>query len=148
ALLFAAVSAPLLIEAVRGEAEQRRAHREGRPLRPGLKFSTDYAAVFGILGVIMTLGALALWAGRQEGLWKVVPLVLVNLVLQPIWLLLLVGAIHLLWHALHGRLTYALEVIPPGEMPADEYRKLVRHRAVYSLLTIPFLCDLIFICVW
>src|SRR5690349_17379066 len=95
ALLFAALSAPLLIEAVRGEAGQRQAHWEGRPLRPGLQFSTDYAAVLGILGVIMTLGALALLASRQEGLWKVVPLVLVNLVLQPIWSLLLAGEIHL-----------------------------------------------------
>jgi hypothetical protein len=145
---IAGVAAILLALCARWLAEERRAKREGRPVPPGVKFLTGWMGSLGILETIAALCLTAWLASRQEGLWKVVPLVLVNLVLQPVCLLAIAGCLHQLGHGLHGRLTYAFDVIPQGEMAADRYRELVHCRVGESLFLILVFGGMSCACIW
>jgi hypothetical protein len=143
----AGMAAILLALCARGLAEERRAHREGRPLRPGVKFGTDWAGSLGILGTILALCLTAWLASRQEGLWKVVPLLLVNLILQPVCLLLIVGGIFQLRHALCGRITYAFHVLAPGDVSAEQYRSRLIERIVGGVLLVLLFGSLSYACI-
>lgn len=116
-VIYSALAVLLLGKFVRCLNEERRANTTETPLRPGVRFTGYYAGMFGFLFAIAALMSAAAIAAQQEGLWKVVPLLLINLVIQPVCLMSLAICLHRLRHAIFGRFTYGFRVISSEEFP-------------------------------
>ena len=109
-----------------GMKEQQQAQERGLPPRPGLRFRTQWNGKFGILFAIM---ALVITAGIElEGPLRFLPLVVVNVIMQPFSLYCIALGSYAVGQALLGRFTYAFKVIPHETIPADRYRVLIKYR--------------------
>ena len=146
-LLFSALTVVLFGLCAWGLLEERRTHQRGDQLRPGLRCGTDWSGSLGSFCGITTLVLLAYLAGQQEGQWKIVPLVFVNLVMQPLCLLFFVGSVYRVLHALRGRFTYGFQVFPRESIPSENYRSLLIERAVGGVVFAVFACGLSYVCV-
>jgi hypothetical protein len=142
ALFFLALFGPatifqfwLLVRALR---EERVARTLRQPPRPGLRFTISYAGSFGLVSAIGALIMIGILAASAEGAWRLVPLVLVNMIIQPLCILMLASGAHNLWHALRGRVTYAFRIIPAESIPPERQRDLMKYRMVQSIVGIVF----------
>jgi hypothetical protein len=128
----------------KGMKEQQKAQQHGHSLRPGLRFRTVWNGKFGILFAIM---ALVITAGIElEGPLKSLPLVVVNLIMQPFCLYCIALGSYAVGQALLGRFTYAFRVIPPETIPANRYRMLLKYRTFSGIVGILFGCGLSYLC--
>jgi hypothetical protein len=75
-----------------------------------------------------------------------VPLISVNLLLQPICFLFVTNGVHALAHAMCGRLTYACRVIPLESVPPEEFRAHLLHRAASGVIGVLLGCGLSYAC--
>jgi hypothetical protein len=100
---------------------------------------------FGLLALVAAVPLLA-----EQGLGRSAAVVGINLLVQPLCGLLVVGCGHQFVMGLSGRLTYKFRVIPPDETGFDPalYRRLVRDRALGGLAGILFFGGLSAVCLW
>jgi hypothetical protein len=145
-LLCTAFAAVFLGLCAWGLAQEWQARKRGCESRAGLRAVTDWVGTLGISSGMAALVILAVVAGRQEGWLRIVPLVLVNLVMQPLCLLFLASGLYRLGHACCGRLTHAFQVLPPETVPVEQYRSWLVERALSGLLAILFACGLSYVC--
>jgi hypothetical protein len=110
----------------------------------GCQWSATLAVGFGMFA----LPCAATLLGQQEGRWRLVPLVVINLLMQPLCGVLVAGGCHQFGAGLTGRLTYAFRIIPPEGMEPKKYRRLVRTRMSGGLVTALFFGWLGLVCLW
>jgi hypothetical protein len=133
----------LSINGMRKEAE---AQRRNLPLPPGMHFRTVWSGKFGMLYLILALLITGGIAGELEGWAKIIPLLFVNLIMQPFCLACIALGIYAVGQALRGRFTYAFKVIPAETIPASEYRLLLRYRIFSGIVGFLFGCGLSYLC--
>jgi hypothetical protein len=122
--------------------EERAALQRGEPLRPGVRFGAHVTGTFGTLSAITTLLLIALLAASADGWWRLAPLILVNLVIQPLSFLLVYVGVLTLWHTLRGRLVFAGRVIPKDAVPSEQRRVFLIHRLASGLFGVALGCTL------
>ena len=116
--------------------ELRKDQKRGELPRPGLRFRTDMAGTMGILSTVVALLIFARWAVVADGWWKLAPLIMANVVIQPLCAWLMVAGTLTLWHTLRGRLVYALRMIPDEAIPLERRRGFWIHRLVSGVAAI------------
>jgi hypothetical protein len=109
--------------------------------------TTGYAVSGAICLGLMSLatGAYAL-GDLPGGVVRVILLVLINLVVQPLCLLLFVGGAYKAGMALRGRLTYAFRTISSSDFSPEEFRSLRKHCVIGGAIGVSFSVGLAFVC--
>lgn len=130
-----------------GLKEESQARRRGMAPRPGLRAGTDWAGTIGIGFTILALTLSALIAAGQEGLWRILPAVFINLLMQPLCILLIACGLYTAGQALRGRAVYAMRAIPREKISVCEYRRLLTDRVRSGLIAVTFGCGLSYVCV-
>jgi hypothetical protein len=146
---FAVILAILLILAIfllglfaRCVMELRKAQKRNELPRPGLKFIANVSGTFGVLSAIAALLFAVPLADAAEGWWRLGPLILVNVVIQPLSLWFIVFGSLTLWHTLRGRLVYALRTIPKEMIAPESGRFWMIHRLACGSIAIALGCGL------
>jgi hypothetical protein len=80
----------------------------------------------------------AVLTAEQQGMWRIVWLVLINLFVQPICGLMVFGGCHTSVAAWRGRVTYALHTISPEQFPPGEHQRGLRRRLLAGLACATF----------
>jgi len=148
---FAAHAVVHLTFFVHGTIELERARDLGCEPRPGLRFVSLWDGLIGFVCLIGAFLATAGLASQQEGLWRIVLLVLVNLATQPICLFAVACGIKKVGHALCGRINYAGQLIPWESIPPqwkEKYWFLLIERIAAGLFLVLFGCGLSCLCIW
>ncbi len=99
---------------------------------------------FGILALVSAVPLLA----EQTGVWRNVVLVVINLLVQPVCALMVVGCGHQFIMGMRGHLACRFRIVPREVVDAAAYRRTVRSRAITSLLGTIFFGGLGAICLW
>jgi hypothetical protein len=146
-LLCSAFAAALLGLTALGLVQEWRVHKRGCQPRPGVRACTEWAGSVGIFFGMIALILLALVACRQVAWLKIVTLIFVNLVMQPLCHLFFAGGVYRFSQACRGRLTYAFRVLPRGNLPAEQYRNLLVEGALSGLLLAFIACGLSYLCI-
>jgi hypothetical protein len=95
---------------------------------------------------LVSLGIAAYALGEFPGGPSFVLLVLINLVVQPLCLLLFAGGAYKMGMALRGRVTYAFRTAPPGQFRPQEYRALLTHCILSGAVGAAFSAGLAYVC--
>jgi hypothetical protein len=151
-LAFSAVYAVVYLTfSFRGAIEVMRAQDLGCEPRPGLRFTSYWDGALGGLCLISALFTAASLAGQQEGMWRIALLVLINLVMQPICLLMGFMAVRKLASGLVGKLYFAGREIPEEELPdclsQAERRRLAWYCVAQGLVILPIASFLSLACI-
>jgi|SRR5262245_10184224 len=129
----------LLVSIVGGLIVARNLHTH--PLTAG------YLLAGMILLGLVSLGAAAFALEEwPAGGGRLVLLVLINLIVQPLCLLLFVGGAYKAVMALRGRVTYAFRTCPPDQFCAEVYRALRTHCIVSGSVGVAFSLGLGYLC--
>ena len=105
-----------------------------------------------LLGCSFALGLLSLGLGAytlgdlREGLGATVLLVTINVIVQPLCLLLFVGGAYKMAMAFLGRVTHAFRTAPPGIFSEEQYRSMLTHCIMSGLVGISFSSGLAYVC--
>jgi hypothetical protein len=103
-----------------------RRHESLRTLVDRAAFGWSLSMLIG--GLLLSLAAGAVLIGRHgEGSGGFVSAVVINVLTQPLCLVLVWGSAGKLYLAVQGRASYAGKVIPAEGLGADEYRDLCRY---------------------
>ncbi len=111
---------------------------------PAGSWSAALVLLFGTLTLVSAAGLL----GQQEGRWRYMALVGINLWVQPVCGFLVVASGHMFVLGVLGRLTYRLRVVPREACEPLLYRQMVRRRAVAGLCGVMFFGGLAVVCLW
>jgi hypothetical protein len=151
-LVFSGVQAVVyLVLSFRAAIELDRARELECEPRPGLQFTSSWIGALGLLCLISALLTAAGLAAHLEGAWRIVLVVLANLVMQPICLFAVACGINKVGHALCSRITYAGQVVPRESIPPqwkEKYWFLLIERIAAGLFLVLFGCGLSFLCIW
>jgi hypothetical protein len=119
-----------------------------RSLRAALENPAGGWCVAGMLffGILALVSAVPL--SEQTGVWRNVTLVVINLLVQPVCGLMLLGCGHQFIMGMRGHLACRFRIVPREVSDATTYRRMVRSRAITSLLGVVFFGGLSAICLW
>ncbi len=104
------------------------------------------------LGAMILFGLISLGVGAYMlgesygGLATVIVLSLINLVVQPLCLLVCMGSAYKLIMGLAGRVTYAFRTCPPAKFNPEEYRSLRLYCIQTGAIGLAFSVGLAYAC--
>src|SRR5262245_12348262 len=74
-----------------------------------------WGCAFVVGGGLLALVGIAGWLGHQEGIWRLLPLVAINVAVQPVCALMVASGCYQTIMGFAGRVTFRFRTVPPAD---------------------------------